>query len=407
MNVTPPSISRRRLLKASLAPLVPLGPLALGAGSVFAQTPPTFRGEIKLGQTMPYSGPASALSAIGKVQARYFKMLNDKGGINGRSVTLLSLDDAYNPAKAVEQTRNLVEREGVNAMFASMGTAQNAAVQKYLNGRKIPQLFVYAGSDRFADPQAFPWTLPGLPTFSSEAIAYADYVQRVKPEAKVAVLYQNDDFGKEYLAAFKRRLQEQGGKAQVVSATGYEVTAPTIDSQVISLAGSGADVFLNITSPKFTIQAIRKVSELPWKPLHIIPITSNFVATVLKVAGLDKSVGLVTATPSKSAGDPEWLSDAAYQEWLAFMAKYYPEGDNTEQLNLIGYSMGFLITEVLRKCGDDLTSERILKEATSLKKVVLPALVPGITVNTSPTDYRIVRQFRLQRFDGKRWDPIV
>ncbi|MGB3072455.1 MAG: ABC transporter substrate-binding protein [Ottowia sp.] len=396
--VTQLSVSRRRLLQASLA---------LGAGPVWAQGATPLRGEIKLGQTMPYSGPASALSAIGKVQQRYFKMLNQQGGIHGRSITLLSLDDGYNPAKAVEQTRNLVEREGVKAMFASMGTAQNVAVQKYLNSRKVPQLFVYAGSDRFADPRNFPWTMPGLPTFSTEAIAYADYVHRTKPGAKVAVLYQNDDFGKEYLEAFKRRLQELGGKEQIASAAGYEVTAPTVDSQVISLAGTGADVFLNITSPKFTIQTIRKVSDLPWKPLQIIPITSNFVATVLKVAGLDKSVGLVSATPSKSAGDPEWTNDAAYKEWLAFMGKYYPEGDTTEQLNLVGYSMGHLMAEVLRRCGDDITSARILKEATNLKEVALPALIPGITVNTSPTDYRIVQQVRLQRFDGKRWTPIA
>jgi len=398
MNLTQLSLSRRRLLQASLA---------LGAGRAFAQGAPSFRGEIKLGQTMPYSGPASALSAVGKVQARYFKMVNDKGGVNGRSVALLSLDDGYNPAKAMEQTRNLVEREGVKVMFASMGTAQNVAVQKYLNGRKVPQLFVYAGSDRFADPKNFPWTLPGLPTFSTEATAYADYVHRVKPAAKVAVLYQNDDFGKEYLAAFRRRVQELGGKMQVVSAAGYEVTAPTIDSQVISLAATGADVFMNITSPKFTIQAIRKVSELPWKPLQIIPITSNFIATVLKVAGLDKSVGLVSATQSKSAGDPEWANDADYQAWLAFMKNYYPEGDTSEQLNLVGYSMGHLMTEVLRRCGDDLSPERILKEATTLKNVALPALIPGITVNTSPTDYRIVQQVRLQRFDGKRWVPLA
>jgi len=399
MNVTQFRTSRRRLLQASLAPL------ALGTGRVFSQAPS--RGEIKLGQTMPYSGPASALSAIGKVQTRYFKMVNERGGINGRTVALLSLDDAYNPAKAVEQTRNLVEREGVTAMFASMGTAQNAAVQKYLNARKVPQLFVYAGSDRFADPKNFPWTLPGLPTFSSEAIAYAEYVHREKPSAKVAVLYQNDDFGKEYLAAFRRRLQELGSKVQVVGAAGYEVTAPTVDSQIISLASAGADVFLDITSPKFTIQAIRKVSEMPWRPLHIVPITSNFIATVLKVAGLDKSTGLLSATPSKSAGDPEWASDPAYLEWLAFMKKYYPEGDTNEQLNLVGYSMGFLMTEVLSRCGDDLRADRILKEATSLKDVPLPALIPGITVNTSPTDYRIVEQLRLQRFDGKRWVPLA
>ncbi len=401
MNDPHATLSRRRLLQASLA--LP----ALSAGLATAQTGAAPRGVIKLGQTMPYSGPASALSAIGKVQTRYFKMVNEAGGINGRSVELFSLDDGYNPAKAMEQTRSLVEREGVVAMFASMGTAQNAAVQRYLNTRKIPQLFVYAGSDRFADPKNYPWTLPGLPTVSPEAAAYADHVHRVKPGAKVVVLYQNDDFGKEYLNAFRERLKEIGSRAEVVAAAGYEVTAPTIDSQVITLAGSNADVFLNITSPKFTIQAIRKVSDLPWKPMHIIPITSNFVATVLRVAGLDKSTGLITVTPSKSAGDPEWAKDDGYLGWVSFMKKHYPEGDLTEQLNLVGYSMGHLMTEVLKRCGDEITPQRILKEATSIKGLALPALIPGITVNTSPDDYRVVRQFRLQRFDGTRWVPLA
>lgn len=373
-----------------------------GAGRVLAQAP-----EIKLGQTMPYSGPASALSAVGKVQARFFKMVNDRGGINGRPVTLISLDDGYNPAKAIEQTRNLVERENVVAMFASMGTAQNVAVQKYLNGKKIPQLFVYAGSDRFADPEHYPWTLPGLPTFSTEAAIYADYVNRAKPRGKVAVLYQNDEFGKEYLGSFKKRLEQIGSKAAIVAAAGYEVTSPSIDSQVITLAGSQADVFMNITTPKFTIQAIRKASDIKWQPLQILPITSNFVATVLQVAGLEKCVGLISATPSKSAGDPEWAKDPGYQEWQAFMGRYYPEGNLNEQLNLAGYNMGVLMLEVLKRCGAEVTPQRILREATTLKNVELPGYVPGITVNTSPTDYRIIDKLRLQRFDGKRWVALT
>ncbi|MBN9428773.1 MAG: ABC transporter substrate-binding protein, partial [Burkholderiales bacterium] len=357
-QVVASALRRRHLLQLALLPLLCTRP-------VWAQQANRqFKGEIKLGQTMPYSGPLSALSSVGKVQTRYFTMLNDNGGINGRAVRLLSVDDGYNPSKAVEQTRNLVEREQVVAMFSSMGTAQNVAVQRYLNSRKVPQLFVYAGSDRFADPKNYPYTLPGLPTFSLEATVYADYVNRVKPTAKVAVLYQNDDFGKEYLAAFRRRLQELNSKAAVTATAAYEVTAPTVESQIISLAASEADVFMNITSPKFTIQAIRKVSDLNWQPLHILPITSNFIPTVLRVAGLEKCVGLISATPSKSAGDPEWESDAEYREWLAFMKKYYPDGDITEQLNFAGYSMAVLMTEVLRRCGDDLTSARIMQEAT-------------------------------------------
>lgn len=368
-----------------------------------AQQGGAFRGQIKLGQTMPYSGPASALSAVGKVQSRYFRMVNERGGINGREVVLLSLDDGYNPAKAVEQTRRLVERDRVLAMFGSMGTAQNAAVQKYLNTRTVPQLFVYAGSARFADPKQYPWTMPGLTTFPTEAAIYAEYLNRVKPGARVAVLYQNDEFGKEYLAAFRQRLQEIGSAMTVSMALTYEITAPTVDSQVISLAASQADVFLNITSPKFTSQAIRKASDLGWKPLQVVPITSNFVATVLRAAGLEKCVGLISATPTKSAGDPEWASDAGYVEWLAFMKRYYPEGDVTEQLNLSGYNIAVLMEKVLRDCGDDLTAARVLRQATSLRDVALPGLIPGITVNTSADDYRILRQLRLQRFDGTRW----
>lgn len=400
-KVVVPALKRRQLLQLAAAPFM------AGAPAWAQPAAPKSKGEIKLGQTMPYSGPLSALSAVGKVQTRYFEMLNETGGINGRSVRLLSVDDGYNPAKAVEQTRNLVERERVLAMFSSMGTAQNAAVQKYLNGRKVPQLFVYAGSDRFADPKHYPWTLPGLSTFSLEATVYADHVNKTRPDAKVAVLFQNDDFGKEYLTAFRERLQALGSRVAIVSTASYEVTAPTVESQIISLAASGADVFMNITSPKFTIQGIRKVSDLGWKPLHILPITSNFVATVLRVAGLEKCVGLVSATPSKSTGDPEWADDPAYLEWLAFMKRYYPDGDTTEHLNFAGYSMGVLMAEVLRRCGDEVTPARLLKEATSLKDVALPHLIPGITVSTSPTDYQIIQQLRLQRFDGKRWAPLA
>lgn len=398
MSASGYTLRRRTALSLALAPF------ASAALPAFAQGG---KDEIRLGQTMPYSGPASALSSVGKVQSRFFRMVNEKGGINGRPVTLLSVDDGYNPAKAIEQTRNLVERENVVAMFCSVGTAQNVAVQKYLNGRKIPQLFVYAGSDRFADPQNYPYTLPGLTTFSTEAAIYADYVNKARPQGRVAVLYQNDDFGKEYLNSFRKRLEQTGSKVQVVAAAGYEVTAPSIDSQVISLAGSGADVFMNITTPKFTVQAIRKVSDIKWQPLQILPITSNFVATVLQVAGLDKSVGLVSATPSKSAGDPEWARDPGYQEWLSFMGKYYPEGDTHEQLNLTGYNMGVLMVEVLRRCGGDVTPARILKEATNLKDLELPAYIPGIKVTTTPGDYHIIKQMRLQRFDGKRWAALT
>jgi ABC-type branched-subunit amino acid transport system substrate-binding protein len=359
--------------------------------------------EIVLGQTMPYSGPASALSAIGKVQTRYFEMINDKGGINGRKVKLISLDDGYSPPKAVEQTRRLVESEEVVAIFASMGTAQNAAVQKYLNSRKVPQLFVFAASDRFADPKKSPYTISGMTLFSTEAKLYARLVSKTIPGAHVAVLYQNDDYGKEYLESFKAELAKLDPKAEIVASAPYEVTSPTVDSQVISLANTNANVFLNASTGKFTSQAIRKAGELGWKAQQFLPIGSNFVATILKPAGLEYAKGAISATPTKTVGDPEWVQDPGYLEWLAFMKKYYPEGNIEEQLNFTGWNIAVLMTKVLEACGNDLSRQNIMKHVTSLKNVELPGLITGITVNTSPNDYRMIKSLRPQRFDGTRW----
>jgi ABC-type branched-subunit amino acid transport system substrate-binding protein len=383
--------------------------LASGAGVTAAQdkdAPGITKSEIRIGQTMPYSGPASALSAVGKVQERYFRMLNDQGGINGRKIKFISTDDGYNPAKAVEQTRKLVEHEQVAFMFASMGTGSNAAVQKYLNANKVPQLFAFAGSSRFADPRTYPWTISGLTLFDTEGGIYARHVARERPNAKVAVLYQNDDFGKEYLAGFKARLKELAPAAQIVATASYEATSPSIDSQIIALAGSGADVFLNASTPKFTAQAIRKAHDIGWKPMQFLSIGSNFIATVLKPAGLDKAIGVISATPTKSVGDPEWENDPDYKEWVGFMKKYYPEGDLNEQLNLTGYNIAVLMTKVLKNCGDDLSRANIMKQTANLQNVKLPGLIPGITVNTSPSDYRFIKQLRLQRFDGTRWMPF-
>jgi len=363
-------------------------------------------GDLILGHTMPYSGPASALSAVGKVQTRYFQMINERGGINGRKIKLISLDDGYSPPKAVEQTRRLVENDEAVAIFGSMGTAQNAAVQKYLNGRKVPQLFVFAASDRFADPKTSPYTLSGMTLFSTEAAIYARLVSETIPRARVAVLYQNDDYGREYLRSFKAELARLDPQAVIAAAAPYEVTSPTVESQVVSLASTKADVFLNASTGKFTSQAIRKASELGWHAQQFLPIGSNFIATILKPAGLENAKGAISATPTKSVGDPEWAHDPAYLEWLAFMKKYYPEGDIEDQLNFTGWNVAILMTKVLEACGNDLTPQNIMKHATALRDVTLPGLIPGITVNTTPDDYRLIKSLRPQRFDGERWIAI-
>lgn len=363
-------------------------------------------GELILGQTMPYSGPASALSAIGKVQTRYFQMINERGGINGRKIRLISLDDGYSPPKAVEQTRRLVENDEAVAIFGSMGTAQNAAVQKYLNGRKVPQLFVFAASDRFADPKTSPYTISGMTLFSTEAAIYAQLVSETVPRARVAVLYQNDDYGREYLRSFKAELARLDPEAEIAASAPYEVTSPTVDSQVVSLASTKANVFLNASTGKFTSQAIRKASELGWRAQQFLPIGSNFVATILKPAGLENAKGAISATPTKTVGDPEWVHDAAYLEWLAFMKQHYPEGDIEDQLNFTGWNIAVLMTRVLEACGNDVTPQNIMKHATALKDMTLPGLIPGITVNTTPDDYRLIKSLRPQRFDGERWVAI-
>ena len=363
-------------------------------------------GELILGQTMPYSGPASALSAVGKVQARYFQMINERGGINGHKIKLISLDDGYSPPKAVEQTRRLVENDEAVAIFGSMGTAQNAAVQKYLNGRKVPQLFVFAASDRFADPKTSPYTISGMTLFSTEAAIYARLVSETIPRARVAVLYQNDDYGREYLRSFKAELARLDPQAEIAATAPYEVTSPTVDSQVISLASTKADVFLNASTGKFTSQAIRKAGELGWHAQQFLPIGSNFVATILKPAGLENAKGAISATPTKTVGDPEWAQDPAYLEWLAFMKRYYPEGDIEDQLNFTGWNVAVLMTGVIEACGADLSPQNLMKFATTLKDVTLPGLIPGIAVNTTPDDYRLIKSLRPQRFDGERWVPI-
>jgi branched-chain amino acid transport system substrate-binding protein len=358
--------------------------------------------EIKIGQTKPYSGPASAYGTAGRVQLGYFEKLNAEGGINGRKVRLISLDDAFTPPKTVEQTRKLVEQEGVLLVFNSNGTAANSAVQKYLNAKKVPQLFVSSGASKFGDPQHFPWTMGWLPSYYSEARAYAHYILKNRPDAKIAVLYQNDDFGKDYLNGLHDGLGEKGRKL-IVSELSYELSDPTVDSQVVSLKSSGADTFVNITTAKFSAQAIRKAYDMGWKPLQFVALPGSSVGQAMLPAGPEKGVGAITVGFVKDPTDPQWDNDPGLKEWRAFMKKYYADGDLHDWYNVYAYAAAQTLVQVLKQCGDELTRENVLKQATSLKNLELPVLLPGIRINTSPSDYHVIKQVQLQRFDGKQW----
>jgi ABC-type branched-subunit amino acid transport system substrate-binding protein len=388
----------RKALLLSAAALVTLAQPALAQKKYGPGASDT---EIKLGQTMPYSGPASAYGAIGKAELAYFKMINDSGGINGRKVDLLSLDDAYSPPKAVEQVRKLVEEEQVLALFQTLGTPSNSAIHKYVNAKKVPHLFLATGATKWGDPKNFPWTIGFQPAYQSEAKIYAKYILQNKPNGKIAVLYQNDDYGKDYLKGLKDGL---GAKASmIVAEASYEVAEPTIDSQIVSLKSSGADVMVTIATPKFAAQSIRKVADMGWKPLHIINNVASSVGAVLTPAGLDKSGGLITGLYMKDPNDPQWAKDPGMQRWREFMSKFMPGADISDFNYVYGYGAAQLMTMVLKACGDDLTRENLMKQSTSLKDVTLDVTLPGIKYNTSATDYFLVEQLQLARFDGKRW----
>ncbi|WP_315837723.1 ABC transporter substrate-binding protein [Bradyrhizobium prioriisuperbiae] len=361
--------------------------------------------EIRVGQTMPFSGPASAYSTIGKAQAAYFRMINEQGGINGRKVNLIQYDDAYNPPKTVEQVRKLVESDEVLLTFQILGTAPNAAVQKYLNGKKVPHLFASTGASRFTDPKNYPWTMGFNPNYQTEGRIYARYILENYPSAKIGVLYQNDDMGKDYLAGLKHGL---GAKAasMIISEASYEVTDPTIDSQIVKLKTVGADLLYDMSTPKFSAQAIRKVAELGWKPVHILDINSQSVGGVFKPAGFENSQGIISVNYGKDPGDSSWDSDAGMKKWRAFMDKYYPDGDKNSSFNTYGYSTAQLLEVVLRQCGDDLTRDNIMKQAASLKNVQLDLALPGIIANTTATDYRVNKQLQMIRFKGEGWESF-
>ncbi len=365
--------------------------------------------EIKVGQTMPFSGPASAYSSIGKTQAAYFRMINDQGGINGRKINLIQYDDAYSPPKAVEQIRKLVESDEVLLTFQIIGTPVNAAVQKYLNAKKVPQLFAATGASRFTDPKNFPWTMGFNPNYFVEGRIYGQYILKEHPNARIGVLYQNDDLGKDYLNGIKAGLGDKAAK-MIVTEASYEVSDPTVDSQILKIKDAGADLFFSATTPKQAAQAIKKIAEMGWNPVQIVDINATSVGAVLKPAGLDAAKGLISVNYGKEPLDPTWKNDPGLKKYFDFMAKYYPDGDKDSNFNTYGYSTAQLLVHVLKQCGDDLTRENVMKQAASLRDVTTDTALPGIKVNTTPTDYRVNKQLQMMKFNGERWElfgPIL
>lgn len=391
-------ISRRNFLQLASAASLALGPRAARASNA----PGVTDTEIKIGQTMPYSGPASAYGTIGRTEVAYFKMINDRGGINGRKVNLISLDDSYSAPKTVEQTRRLIEQEQVAFIFGSAGTAPNAAIRSYLNENKIPQLFIASGFSMFADPQHYPWTMAVNPSYRTEGHVFAEYILSTKPDAKIAVLYQNDDLGKDYLNGVKDALT--GRASMLVKEASYEVSEPTIDSQVITLQGSGADTLIVGANGKAAAQAIRKAYDLGWAPERYLGATANSITSVLKPAGLEKSKGVITNYWAKDPADPRWADAPDYKEWAAFVEKYMTPADLTDSFAVFGFGSVALMTYVLKQCGDDLSRDNIMRQATSLKDYVGPMGLPGAKANTSPTDYRVTKQLQLARFNGASWE---
>jgi len=360
--------------------------------------------DIKLGQTSPYSGPASAYSVIAKTQLAYFKMINDQGGVNGRKINLISLDDAYSPPKTVEQTRKLVEQEEVAVILNPLGTPTGLSVRKYLNDKKVPQLFVGAGATLWGDHEHFPWTIGFQPSYQAETAVYAKYLLDKMPDAKVALFYQNDDAGKDYGNGFKKGLGPDNVARMVVSEATYEATDPTIDSQIVKLKTSGANVLFMHAIPKQAAQAIRKIGEIGWKPdIFFLAATSTSVSSVLKPAGFDNAKGIISSYFLKDPNDPQWQNDKSVQDWQAFMKAYFPDGNLQDQLIVYGYTVAQATVQVFKQCGDDLTHENIMKQAANMD-IALPMMLPGIKVKTSLTDYFPVQAMRLQRFNGEVWE---
>ncbi|MBB5052495.1 branched-chain amino acid transport system substrate-binding protein [Afipia massiliensis] len=394
-------------LKLNVAAVSAIAALAMTSGHALAQkkydTGATDT-EIKIGNIMPYSGPASAYGVIGKMEEAYFKMINEQGGINGRKITFITYDDGYSPPKAVEQARKLVESDEVLLVFGPLGTPSNSAIQKYLNAKKVPQLFVATGATKFGEPKEFPWTMGWQPAYQSESRVYAKHLLATKPDAKIAVMYQNDDFGKDMLKGLKDGL---GAKAsQIIAEDSYEVSEPTIDSHIIKLKATGADVFVSFTTPKFAAQAIKKVAELGWKPMYIQSNVGASVGSVLKPAGFENAQGILTALYAKDGADSQWDNDEGMKKFYAFLAKYAPDANKTDGSVVYGYGQAQTLVQVLKQAGDNLTRENIMKQAASLKDFTPDTLLPGVKINTSATDFYPIDQLQIARFKGEKYEQI-
>jgi branched-chain amino acid transport system substrate-binding protein len=359
--------------------------------------------EIKIGNIMPYSGPASAYGVIGKTEAAYFNKINAEGGINGRKINFVSYDDGYSPPKTVEQARKLVESDEVLLIFNSLGTPPNSAIQKYMNTKKVPQLFVSSGATKWNDPKEFPWTMGWQPNYQSESRIYAKYILKEMPNAKIAILYQNDDYGKDYVKGLKDGL---GAKAasMIVAEESYEVTQPTIDSNIVKLKSLNADVFFNVTTPKFAAQAIKKMAEIEWRPLHFLNNVSSSIGSVMKPAGFENGQGIISSSYLKDASDPQWKDDAGMKAFDEFLAQYFPEGNRIDAYVMNGYTIAQGLVHVLKACGDNLTRENVMKQAASIRDLEIGSLLPGVKVNTSATDFAPLSQLQLMRFKGEKWD---
>jgi branched-chain amino acid transport system substrate-binding protein len=394
-------MTRRRITASAVATaaFVLAGGLAFAAGQYGTGASDT---EIKIGNTMPYSGPASAYGVIGKSETAYFNMINEQGGINGRKINFISRDDGYSPPKTVELVRKMVEEDQVLFTFNILGTPPNTAVQGYLNENKVPQLFVATGADKWNDPKNHPWTMGWQPSYRIEARIYGRYILKNLPSAKIAVLYQNDDFGKDYLIGLREGLGDKAD-TMIVATKSYETTDPTVDSQIVSLQGSGADTLLTAAIPKFAAQAIRKVYDIGWKPTHFLTNVSISVGSVIRPAGPEKAVGIISAAYGKDPTDPQWQNTPEYKEWLAWMQKYNTSANIADTNAVYGYGAAQTLIEVLKMCGNELTRENIMNQAANIHDLKLPMALPGIVVSTSPTDFAPFKQMQLQKFDGTTW----
>ena len=378
---------------------------SLLASPANAQTQGVTSTEILIGQTLPYSGPVSSAATIGKAHAAYFAKLNQNGGINGRKVRLISLDDSFSLPKTVEHTRKLVEQEEVLLIFGSLGTATNRATQRYLNSKRVPQLFLNTGASNFNDPSTYPYTTGGLPSYGTEARIFANYILKHRPDAKIAILSQNDDYGRDYVTSFKAALGDRAG-AMIVSQATYEVTEPTISSQIVTLKASNADLLMNFTLGKFTAQAIKKIQELDWKPTQFVPYVLSSAKVLAPGGDPEIASGIITTGFAKSASDPSWKDDAEFRDWLAWMKEYYPAGDVTDDLNVFAYISAGLLAHVLSECGNDLSRENVIRAASNLKNVRVPMLLPGISFNTSGSDYSLIQTLQLFQFSGREWKRL-